>query len=59
MEDKERKLWVKYIKLLVEELDELYPLAHNHGWSSTRVEKGIELRKQLRLNINHDLCEVS
>jgi len=36
-----------YIKLLLEELDEVVPLAHMHGWRSSRYQKGVDLRARI------------
>ncbi len=41
------KEYKNYIKLLGEELDETVPIAHAHGWRSTRYDRG----KQIRENI--------
>jgi hypothetical protein len=37
----------QYIEVLGKELDEVASLAVVHGWQSTRVQQGIDLRKQL------------
>lgn len=42
------ELYGEYIRLLGEELDELAPLAHIHGWKSTRFEQGEQLRERIR-----------
>lgn len=36
-----------YVKLLGEEIDTMIPLAHTHGWRSTRHEAGKELRAKI------------
>lgn len=51
------RLWIEYVKLLVDELNELMPLAANHGWVSTRHEKGKELRRQLGLDEHNNLID--
>lgn len=37
----------EYIKLLIDEINELIGMAHVHGWRSSRVEKGKELREKI------------
>lgn len=44
-----KEVYIKYIQLLGDEVDELTAIAHNRGWRSTRVEKGEELRKQIEI----------
>jgi hypothetical protein len=41
------KLQEEYTVLLIEEIDSLIPMAHTHGWRSTRAEKGKELRERI------------
>lgn len=41
------KAYEDYIKLLVDEIDELSVIATFHGWKTTRYEKGIELRNKI------------
>lgn len=41
------KAYEDYIKLLVDEIDELCVIATSHGWVTTRYEKGIELRNKI------------
>jgi len=36
-----------YIKLLIEEINELIPLAMVHGWKSSRYDAGIKCRKDI------------
>ena len=36
-----------YVKLLIEELDELAVFASVHGWKSTRYEQGKKLREKI------------
>lgn len=43
------KAYDEYITLLDEELKEIIPLAYNHGWRSSRYEKGEEARKKIEL----------
>jgi len=38
----------EYIKLLGEELEELAIFAYIHGWESTRVKQGEELRNKIK-----------
>lgn len=42
------KLLDEYIALLVEELNELVPLASIHGWKSTKVKQGEAMRKKIK-----------
>ena len=44
----------EYIKLLVEELDEVVPLAYNHGWRSKRADIGKRTRSKIERLINHE-----
>lgn len=37
-----------YISLLGEELDEIVPLASTHGWKSSRVEEGENIRLEIK-----------
>ena len=37
----------EYIELLIEELNETIPIAHSHGWETTRFEKGKQLRSKI------------
>ena len=37
-----------YVKFLTDELDELAPIAHVHGWRSTRTEEGENRRIRIR-----------
>lgn len=37
---------IEYVKLLTDELNEVVPIAHVHGWRSSRVEQGKEMRKK-------------
>jgi len=37
----------KYIKLLIEELDETVPIASIHGWKSSRFEIGKQMRNDI------------
>ena len=41
------KSYEDYIKLLKEEFDELVPMAHVHGWKSSRVKEGKLARKKI------------
>ena len=41
------KAYDDYIVLLGKELDEVVPLAHTHGWRSSRYEEGKEARKKI------------
>jgi hypothetical protein len=45
--ERQRALWIEYVKLLGDELEEVIPFMTNRGWVSTRHEKGVELRKKL------------
>lgn len=38
---------LQYIKLLVEELDELVSIAYVHGWYSKRYAAGRKMRKEI------------
>jgi hypothetical protein len=38
----------EYIKALVEELNKVVPLTSEHGWKSSRYEKGKELREKIK-----------
>ena len=46
-DDELEKCQDEYIKLLIDELDELVGMAAVHGWRSTRFEKGVELRSKI------------
>ena len=49
------KAYDKYIKLIIEELHEVSPLAVSHGWKSTRYKAGEIARKNIekcKQNIN-------
>ncbi len=37
----------EYVNLLGEELNEVVPLAHVHGWKTQRFEKGKEMREKI------------
>jgi len=37
----------EYIKILSDELNELTPLAYNHGWRTTRYEMGKAIREKI------------
>ena len=37
----------EYIKLLDAELQDLVPMAYNHGWRTQRAEEGERLRKKI------------
>lgn len=37
----------EYVKLLVDELNEIAPLATVHGWKSSRYEQGKRLREEI------------
>lgn len=39
----------EFIKILGDEIDELAPMAFNHGWRSSRVEEGKKAREKIRL----------
>ncbi len=39
----------KYINMLGNEIDEISPIAHAHGWRSKYVETGERLREQIRI----------
>jgi len=36
-----------YIRLLASEIEELAPIAQLHGWSSTKIKQGLELRNKI------------
>jgi hypothetical protein len=38
----------EYVALLGDELNSVAPIAHVHGWRSTRVAKGKELRSKIK-----------
>ena len=38
----------EYVKLLAAELNEVVPIANNHGWMSSRVEEGNILRQKIK-----------
>ena len=44
-------LLLDYIDLLGAELDETVPIAHLHGWKSSRYEEGVKLRAAIE---NHE-----
>jgi uncharacterized protein (UPF0335 family) len=37
----------EYIQLLSNEIEEMYNIARNHGWTSSRIIEGIKLRKEI------------
>ena len=41
------RLLLDYVDMLGAELDETAPIAHLHGWRSTRAEEGKRIRKAL------------
>ena len=41
------KSYQEYIDLLCDELNEVVPIAHNHGWRSDRVDAGNRIRKKI------------
>jgi len=47
------KAYEDYIKLLVDEINELSVIATSHGWVTSRYEKGIELRNRI-INIKRE-----
>ena len=54
MNKEKEELWRQYCKLLHEELSEIVFHAYNHGWRSTRYEKGVELRALLNIDENYN-----
>ena len=42
------KAYQDYIALLCDELDDLVSMATVHGWKSTRYERGLELRAEIK-----------
>ena len=45
---KENELRKKYIKLLIDEIEDLVEIATRHGWKSKRYEEGKKIRSQLK-----------
>ncbi len=41
------EVYDNYLNLLGEELNELVPLAHVHGWKTHRYELGVECRRKI------------
>ena len=38
----------EFIKILGDEIDELAPMAFNHGWRSSRIEEGKKAREKIK-----------
>ena len=42
------KLQEQYIQLLIAELEEVVPIAHIHGWRTSRFEEGELIRQKMK-----------